>query len=137
MPVSKSQIKSLLVSPEESWWFGNCLFHNDYNIKKSELIGNNMDNLTEIYLKIHKECVKREWINDKPSDYNNYFYYKMFSVSKHFWPNASENDINDSSSIKWKISNVFSIHRDKLDDFIEMVLLPSLNRTNENTIIFS
>ena len=75
MPVSKSQIKSLLVSPEESWWFGNCLFHNDYNIKKSELIG---------YLKIHKECVKREWINDKPSDYNNYFYYKMFSVSKHF-----------------------------------------------------
>ena len=124
MSVSKSQIKSLLVSPEEKWWFGYSLFHNDYNIKKSEFIGYNMNNLTEIYCTIHRECVKRNWINDTLYDYNNYFYYKMFSVSKHFWPNASENDINDSSSIKWKISNVFSIHRDKLDEFIEMVLLP-------------
>ena len=125
--VTQQQIKNLLVDPMDGWYFGKALFHNDFYKNKANL-GYDMNNICEIYLKLERECKKRFWIEDT-GDSNLYYYYKLISLSKFIWPNLSTHDINEKGkqySLDRKLNNLFSIPRDKLDLFCE-IIADSLN----------
>ena len=57
-------------------------------------------------------------------DSNLYYYYKLISLSKFIWPDLSSHDINDrrqENSLDRKLNNLFSIPRNKLDLFCEII----------------
>ena len=127
LQVTQQQIKNLLVDPMDGWYFGKSLFHNDF-YKNRAYLGYDMNNICEIYLKLERECKKRFWIEDTGNS-NLYYYYKLISLSKFIWPNLSTHDINEKGkqySLDRKLNNSFSIPRDKLDLFCE-IITDSLN----------
>ena len=127
LQVTQQQIKNLLIDPMDTWYFGKALFYKDYYNSNSTNIGYQMNNICEIYSKLERECKKRFWIEDT-SDSNLYYYYKLISVSKEIWSNLSSYDINNKKqfSLDQKLNNSFTIPRDKLDLFCE-IIADSLN----------
>ena len=127
LQVTQQQIKNLLIDPMDPWYFGKALFHKDYYNTNSTNIGYQMNNICEIYSKLERECKKRFWIEDT-SDSNLYYYYKLISISKEIWSNLSSYDINNKKqfSLDQKLNNSFTIPRDKLDLFCE-IIADSLN----------
>lgn len=128
LQVTSEQIKNLLIDPMGTWYFGKALFHKDYYDTDKTNIGYDMNNICEIYLKLERECKKRLWIEDT-GDSNLYYYYKLISLSKFIWPNLSTHDINEKDkqySLDRKLNNLFSIPRDKLEIFCE-IIADSLN----------
>lgn len=128
LQVTSEQIKNLLIDPMGTWYFGKALFHKDYYDTDKTNIGYDMNNICEIYLKLERECKKRFWIEDTGNS-NLYYYYKLISLSKFIWPDLSTHDINEKDkqgSLDRKLNNLFSIPRDKLDIFCE-IITDSLN----------
>lgn len=123
--ISFYQVKELLIGHKETWANGTALFSKDWDSNNPYLSWSRDTGIGQIYYKIHRECLCRQWITHNFYD-NTLFYDNMKQHWKIFWPNANPNS-KSKGSVHWKLSRECIIPRETLDFFVTAVLLPSLN----------